>query len=61
MADLANSIREDLNPDPEVIKDPEIEGLVMKKTNGLFKISRTSGLDSRWMYKVRRPNKNYRR
>lgn len=44
----------------EVIKDSEIEGLVMKRLNGIFKISRKSGIDSAWMYKVRRASKNYR-
>jgi ATP-dependent DNA ligase len=43
----------------EVIKDAEIEGLVMKKLSGTLGISRKANNDSRWMYKVRRPGSTY--
>jgi len=42
------------------IKDPEIEGLVMKNRKGKLNLGRKAGQKSRWMYKVRRPTKNYR-
>lgn len=38
----------------------EIEGLVFKNKNGLLNLGRKNGLDSRWMYKVRKPTKNYK-
>lgn len=44
----------------QVIVDEEIEGLVMKKKNGQFKISRKNPVDSSWMYKVRKANNKYR-
>ena len=44
----------------EVIKDEEIEGLVLKSLNGQLKIDRKAGQDSSWMLKIRRPCKNYR-
>ena len=44
----------------EFTKDPEIEGLVMKKRKGMLNLGRKAGQKSRWMYKVRRPTKNYR-
>ena len=42
-----------------VIKDAEIEGLVMKKLDGVLGVSRKANNDSRWMYKVRRPGTTY--
>jgi ATP-dependent DNA ligase len=46
----------------KVIKDKEIEGLVMKKLAGKLGVSRKSNQDSKWMYKVRRPHEggNYK-
>jgi ATP-dependent DNA ligase len=44
----------------EVIKDEEIEGLVLKNLNGKLKVDRKSGQDSSWMLKIRRPSKNYK-
>lgn len=42
-----------------VIKNPEIEGLVIKNLNGNLNLSRTGNQKSSWMYKVRRPNGSY--
>ena len=42
-----------------VIKDDEIEGLVLKNQHGMLNISRTAGQDSNWMYKVRKPSGRY--
>ena len=38
------------------VNDPseEFEGLVMKNMNGKFKLGRTSGINSNWMYKIRK-------
>jgi len=44
----------------EVIKDQEIEGLVIKNTRGILNLGRTGNQDSNWMYKVRRPSNSYR-
>ena len=44
----------------KVITDDEIEGLVIKNLKGQFKISRTSPVDSAWMWKVRKPSKKYK-
>jgi ATP-dependent DNA ligase len=44
----------------DLIQDPEIEGIVMKNLDGKLNLSRTSGQDSAWMLKVRRPNGSYR-
>ena len=44
----------------EVITDDEIEGIVIKNTKAVFKISRTSPVDSTWMFKVRKPSKKYK-
>jgi ATP-dependent DNA ligase len=44
----------------QVVVDEEIEGLVMKKKQGQFKISRKNPVDSTWMYKVRKANNKYR-
>jgi len=44
----------------KVIVEEEIEGLVFKKLTGLLKLSRRIGNKSSWMYKVRKPTKNYR-
>jgi len=44
----------------KVIKDEEIEGLVLKKKTGMLDLGRKAGVDSNWMFKVRRPSKNYR-
>jgi len=41
-------------------QDPEIEGMVIKNLNGKLNLSRTSGQDSNWMVKVRRPSNSYR-
>jgi ATP-dependent DNA ligase len=43
----------------QVIEDPEIEGLVMKNMRGKLALGRTAGIDSGWMYKVRRPSGRY--
>jgi ATP-dependent DNA ligase len=42
------------------IPSPEIEGLVMKNLHGILNISRTSGQNSNWMYKVRKPSGRYK-
>jgi hypothetical protein len=42
-----------------VITDDEIEGLVLKNLHGKLNISRTSGQNSNWMYKVRKPSGRY--
>lgn len=39
--------------------DPEIEGLVMKNKAGVLNLSRTSAIESKWMYKVRKPSGRY--
>jgi ATP-dependent DNA ligase len=44
----------------DVIKDDEIEGLVMKNTRGVLNLGRTAGVNSSWMYKCRRENNSYR-
>jgi ATP-dependent DNA ligase len=41
------------------ILDIEIEGIVVKRKNGVLNLSRTRNQDSRWMFKARRPSKNY--
>jgi len=41
------------------IKDPEIEGLVIKDLRGKLNLSRTNNQDSDWMWKVRKPNGSY--
>jgi ATP-dependent DNA ligase len=41
------------------IKDDEIEGLVLKNQHGMLNISRTSGQNSNWMFKVRQPSGRY--
>jgi ATP-dependent DNA ligase len=43
----------------KVTADDEIEGLVIKNLKAPFKISRTSPVNSTWMYKVRKPSKKY--
>lgn len=43
-----------------VIKDPEIEGLVMKNIHGHLQLGRTSAVDSQWMWKVREPSGRYK-
>ena len=41
--------------------DPkEFEGLVIKNVNGMLNLSRTSGQNSNWMYKVRKQSGSYR-
>jgi ATP-dependent DNA ligase len=42
-----------------VIEDDEIEGLVLKNQHGYLDISRSSGRDSNWMFKVRKPSGRY--
>jgi ATP-dependent DNA ligase len=44
----------------EVTKVQEIEGLVMKNKTGMLELGRKAGVSSKWMWKVRRPTKNYR-
>ncbi len=44
----------------QVIKDEEIEGLVLKNTRGILDLGRTGAKNSGWMLKVRRPNGSYR-
>ena len=44
----------------KVTTDDEIEGLVIKNLKGELKISRTSPVNSAWMYKVRKPSKKYK-
>ena len=43
-----------------VIEHPEIEGLVMKKLNSRFNLSRTSNIPSGWMMKVRKETGRHR-
>jgi ATP-dependent DNA ligase len=43
----------------ELIKEPEFEGIVMKNMHGKLDLSRTSGQNSNWMYKLRRPSGRY--
>lgn len=43
----------------ENIIDDEIEGLVIKNLRGKLNISRTSGMNSNWMYKCRKPSGRY--
>jgi ATP-dependent DNA ligase len=43
-----------------VTTDDEIEGIVIKNTKAPFKISRTSPVNSSWMFKVRKPSKKYK-
>jgi ATP-dependent DNA ligase len=44
----------------KVIKNPEIEGLVLKSKAGMLDLGRQAGANSKWMWKVRRPSKNYK-
>lgn len=41
------------------IADDEIEGLVIKNLHGKMNISRTSGQNSNWCYKIRKPSGRY--
>lgn len=43
-----------------VIKDSEMEGLVLKKLNGELELCRTSSANSKWQYKVRKKTNSYR-
>jgi len=43
-----------------VIKNDEIEGLVLKNLRGKLNISRTSASNSTWMWKVRKPSGRYK-
>jgi ATP-dependent DNA ligase len=43
-----------------ITKEPEIEGLVIKNLLGILNLGRTAALNSKWMFKVRRPNNSYR-
>ena len=43
-----------------VIKEPEIEGLVLKNLNGKIAPGRKARLDSKWMYKLRQPSGRYK-
>ncbi len=51
-----NQFLEDFNI---VIKDPEIEGLVIKDKRGKLNLSRTSNAPSNWMWKVREKSGRY--
>jgi ATP-dependent DNA ligase len=42
-----------------VIKDDEIEGLVLKNQHGMLNISRTAGQNSNWMFKIRKASGRY--
>ena len=44
----------------EVISDSEIEGLVLKNEKGKLELGRKTGIDSKWMFKVRKPSGRYR-
>jgi len=44
----------------QVSKEKEIEGLVLKSKTGLLSLGRKAGTNSKWMWKVRKPSKNYR-
>ena len=44
----------------DLIQDPEIEGLVIKNTRGLLELGRTSAVNSKWMWKVRKESGRYR-
>jgi ATP-dependent DNA ligase len=44
----------------EAIKDEEIEGLVIKNLTGLLNLGRKRGLDSNWMFKVRKQTGRHR-
>ena len=39
---------------------PEIEGLVVKSLMGKLDLGRNRGMDSKWMWKFRRPSNSYR-
>lgn len=43
-----------------VIRNEEIEGIVIKKLDSKFNLSRIRSSDSSWMYKIRKPHKNYK-
>jgi ATP-dependent DNA ligase len=43
-----------------VIEDPEIEGLVLKNLTGKLSLGRNGPVDSRWMFKVRKPSGRYK-
>ena len=43
-----------------VIEDPEIEGLVLKNLKGKLNLGRNGPVDSRWMFKVRKPSGRYK-
>ena len=43
-----------------VIEDPEIEGLVLKNLKGKLSLGRNGPVDSRWMFKVRKPSGRYK-
>ena len=41
--------------------DPkEFEGLVLKNLNGMLNLGRNDGINSNWMYKVRKPSGSYK-
>ena len=42
------------------IKNDEIEGLVLKNLNGKLELGRKAAMDSKWMWKVRKPSGRYR-
>ncbi len=44
----------------DVIENPEIEGLVLKKRDGMLTLGRSAPALSKWMYKIRKPSGSYR-
>lgn len=38
----------------------EFEGLVLKKLDGMLNLGSTRGIDSRWMFKIRKPSNSYK-
>lgn len=43
-----------------LIEDDEFEGLVLKNVNGKLNLGRNAGINSNWMFKVRKPSGRYR-
>lgn len=43
----------------ELTPNPEIEGLVLKRLDGLLALGRKAGINSAWMMKVRKPSNVY--
>jgi len=38
----------------------EFEGIVLKRLDGMLNLGSTRGLDSRWMFKIRKPSNSYK-